>query len=95
MRISGEKFDMKNGVTITFGGKSAQSVTVPSKTEITAVTPAGTAGESVAVVVTNKKKVEKPATLSQKFTYTDANAADRDLGRSARRHAHLRIRGFA
>ena len=63
---------MKNGVTVTFGGKSAQSVTVPSKTEITAVTPAGTAGESVAVVVTNKKKVEKPATLSQKFTYTDA-----------------------
>ena len=72
VRISGEKFDMKNGVTVTFGGKSAQSVTVPSKTEITAVTPAGTAGESVAVVVTNKKKVEKPATLSQKFTYTDA-----------------------
>ena len=71
VRISGEKFDMKNGVTITFGGKGAQSVTVPSKTEITAVTPAGTAGESVAVIVTNKKKVEKPATLSQKFTYTD------------------------
>jgi hypothetical protein len=72
VRISGEKFDMKNGATVTFGGKNAQSVTVPSKTEITAVTPAGTAGESVAVVVTNKKKVEKPATLSQKFTYTDA-----------------------
>ena len=72
VKISGEKFDMKNGATVTFGGKNAQSVTVPSKTEITAVTPAGTAGESVAVVVTNKKKVEKPATLSQKFTYTDA-----------------------
>ena len=72
VRISGEKFDMKNGATVTFGGKNAQSVTVPSKIEITAVTPAGTAGESVAVVVTNKKKVEKPATLSQKFTYTDA-----------------------
>ena len=34
VRISGEKFDMKNGVTITFGDKGAQSVTVPSKTEI-------------------------------------------------------------
>merc|ERR1711964_332530 len=72
VRISGEKFDMKNGVTVTFGEKTAQSVTTPSKTEITAVTPAGTAGESVSVVVTNKKKADKPATLSQKFTYTDA-----------------------
>jgi len=72
VRISGEKFDMKNSVTVTFGGKTAQSVTVPSKTEITAVTPAGTAGESVSVVVTNKKKADKPATLSGKFTYTDA-----------------------
>ena len=74
VRITGEKFDMKNGVSVTIGGKSAQNVTVPSETEITAVTPAGTAGESVAVVVTNKKKAEEPATLSQQFTYTDATA---------------------
>jgi len=74
VRITGEKFDMKNGVTVTFGGKNAQSVTVPSKTEITAVTPPGTAGESVGVVVINNKKPEKPSTLSRKFTFTDATA---------------------
>lgn len=74
VRISGEKFDMKNGVTVTFGGANAQSVTVPSKTEITAVTPPGTAGESVQVVVVNTKNPDKPATLSQKFTFTDATA---------------------
>ena len=72
VQITGEKFDMKNGVTVTFGGQNAQSVTVPSETQITAVTPGGKAGESVSIVVTNKGKPEVPATLSQKFTYTDA-----------------------
>lgn len=72
VRITGEKFDMKNGVNVTFGGKAAQSVTVPSKMEITAVTPAGMAGQSVAVVVTNKGKPEVPVTVPQKFAYTDA-----------------------
>ena len=72
VQITGEKFDMKNGVTVTFGGKNAQSVTVPSETQITAVTPGGMAGESVSIVVTNKGKPEVPVTLSQKFTYTDA-----------------------
>ena len=72
VRITGEKFDMKNGVTVTFGGKAAQSVAVPSQMEITAVTPAGMAGQSVAVVVTNKGKPEVPATVPQQFTYTDA-----------------------
>lgn len=72
VQITGEKFDMKNGVTVTFGGKNAQSVTVPSETQITAVTPGGMAGETVSVVVTNKGKPEVPVTLSQKFTYTDA-----------------------
>lgn len=72
VQITGEKFDMKNGATVTFGGKNAQSVTVPSETEITAVTPAGTAGQSVSVVVTNNGKPEVRVTLSQQFTYTDA-----------------------
>lgn len=72
VRITGEKFDMKNGVTVTFGGKAAQSVTVPSQTEISAVAPGGMAGQSVAVVVTNKGKPEVPATVPQQFTYTDA-----------------------
>jgi len=72
VQITGEKFDMKNGVTVTFGGKNAQNVTVPSETQITAVAPGGMAGESVSIVVTNKGKPEVPVTLSQKFTYTDA-----------------------
>ena len=72
VQITGEKFDMKNGVTVTFGGKNATSVTVPSETQITAMTPGGMAGESVSVVVTNKGKPEVPVTLSQQFTYTDA-----------------------
>ncbi|RKU37580.1 hypothetical protein C6496_09350 [Candidatus Poribacteria bacterium] len=72
VQITGEKFDMKNGVTVTFGGQNAQSVTVPSETQITAVTPGGTAGQSVTVVVTNNGKPEVPVTLSQQFTYTDA-----------------------
>ena len=63
---------MKNGVTVTFGGKNATSVTVPSETQITAVTPGGMAGDSVSVVITNKGKPEVPVTLSQQFTYTDA-----------------------
>ena len=72
VQITGEKFDMKNGVTVTFGGQNAQSVTVPSETQITAVTPGGTAGQSVSIVVTNNGKPEVPVTLSQQFTYTDA-----------------------
>ncbi len=72
VQITGEKFDMKNGVAVTFGGKNAQSVTVPSETQITAVTPGGMAGQSVSIVVTNKGKPEVPVTLSQQFTYTDA-----------------------
>ncbi len=72
VQITGEKFDMKNGVTVTFDGENAQSVTVPSETQITAVTPGGTAGQSVTVVVTNQGKPEVPVTLSQQFTYTDA-----------------------
>jgi hypothetical protein len=72
VRIIGEKFDMKNGVTVTFGGKEGQNATVPSKTEVTVVTPAGTAGQSVDVVITNNGKPEVPVPLTQKFTYMDA-----------------------
>ena len=72
VQITGEKFDMKNGVTVTFDGENATSVTVPSETQITAVTPGGMAGKSVSVVITNKGKPEVPVTLSQQFTYTDA-----------------------
>lgn len=70
--ITGEKFDVKNGVTVTFGGKDGENVTVTEATELTVLTPAGTAGESVDVIITNKGKPEVPVTLSQQFTYTDA-----------------------
>ena len=72
VRITGEKFDMKNGVTVMFGGKAGQNANVSSKTEVTVVTPAGTAGQSVDVVITNNGKPDVPVTLTQKFTYTDA-----------------------
>ena len=76
IRITGDKFDMKNGVTVKVGGKNATSVNVPSKMEVTAMTPSGMAGESVSVVVTNNgnTKPEGTVTMSQKFTYTDATA---------------------
>ena len=71
VRITGEKFDMKNGVTVTFGGKEGTDVSVPSKTEVTVNTPPGTAGQTVDVVIINKGKPDAPVTLTQKFTYTD------------------------
>lgn len=70
--ITGENFDMKNGVTVTFGGQDGLNVTVTERTELTVVTPPGTAGDSVEVVLTNKGKPEAPKTLTQQFTYTDA-----------------------
>ena len=72
VKISGDKFDMKKGVAVTFDGKPGTNVNVPSETQITAVTPAGTAGQSAEVVVTNNSKPDQPVTLSQKFVYTDA-----------------------
>ncbi len=70
--ITGDKFDMKNGVTVTFGGQQGENPVVISKTEVTVVTPSGNAGESVEVVITNKGKPDVPIPLTQKFTYTDA-----------------------
>lgn len=72
VRITGEKFDMKNGVTVTFGGNAGTDVSVPSKTEVTVMTPPGEAGQTVDVVITNNGKPDVPVPLTQKFTYTDA-----------------------
>ena len=72
VRITGEKFDMKNGVTVTFGGKAGTDVSVPSKTEVTVMSPPGEAGQTVDVVITNNGKPDVPVPLTQKFTYTDA-----------------------
>lgn len=72
VKITGENFDTKNGVTVTFGNIKGLSATTSSATQVTVVTPEGTAGESVSVVITNNGKPDVPVTLSQKFTYTDA-----------------------
>ncbi len=66
--ITGEKF--KEGATVSIGGTPASSVNVVSKTEISAVTPAGTVG--AANVVVKNLKVEEPGVLSGGFTYKDA-----------------------
>ncbi len=71
VRITGDKFDMKNGVTVTFGGQQGENPVVTSKTEVTVVTPSGNAGESVEVVITNNGKPDVSVPLTQKFTYTD------------------------
>lgn len=72
VQITGENFDTKNGVTVTFGNTKGLSATTSSATVVTVVTPEGKAGESVSVVITNNGKPDVPVTLSQKFTYTDA-----------------------
>ncbi|MCG9126897.1 Ig-like domain-containing protein [Candidatus Poribacteria bacterium] len=72
VQITGENFDTKNGVTVTFGNVKGLSATTSSATMVTVVTPEGTAGESVSVVITNNGKPDTPVTLSQKFTYKDA-----------------------
>ena len=72
VKIAGDKFDMKKGVVVTFDGKTGTNVNVPSETQITAITPAGTAGQAAEVVVINNSKPDQPVTLGQKFVYTDA-----------------------
>ena len=72
VKISGDKFDMKKGVVVTFDGKAGTNVNVPSETQITTITPAGTAGQAAEVVVINNSKPDQPVTLGQKFVYTDA-----------------------
>ena len=62
--ITGENF--VDGATVTIGGKAATDVVVVSSTQITAKTPAGSAGV-VDVVVTNL--ASQSDTLSAGFTY--------------------------
>ena len=66
--ITGDKF--KEGAAVAIGGNPATNVNVVSNTEITAVTPAGTAGTTVGVEVRNEG-VEEPGTLANAFTYLD------------------------
>jgi hypothetical protein len=60
------------GAGVTFGGVAAASVAVVSATQITAVTPAGSAG-TVSVVVTNSNGMN--ATLASAFTYQSSSPA--------------------
>jgi hypothetical protein len=68
--ITGTEF--ATNATVTFGGVSATSITVVSATEITCVTPAGTAGV-VDVVVTNTDT--GTVTSVGGFTYVSATGA--------------------
>ncbi len=63
--ITGSNFAA--GASVTFGGAAATGVTVTSSTQITAVTPAHSAG-SVDVIVTNADG--QSGTLASGFTYT-------------------------
>jgi len=67
--ITGDFF--KEGATVEIGGIAAGNPIVTSKTEITAVTPSGTAGDTVGVVVKNEG-VEEVGRLDSAFTYTDS-----------------------
>lgn len=55
------------GATVTVGGAAATGVTVVSATSITATTPAGTAGSTAVIIVTNADT--QSATLSGTFTF--------------------------
>lgn len=65
--INGTNF--QSGVTVTFGGTAAFSLTLVNSSQITAVTPFHAAG-AVDVVVTNPGP--NSATLTNGFTYTSA-----------------------
>ena len=66
--ISGS--DFQSGATVTIGGAAATSVVFVSATELTAVTPAGTAGARD-VVVTNPDA--QADTLTGGFMYSPVN----------------------
>jgi len=67
--ITGTEF--ATGATVTFGGVSATDIVIVSATEITCVTPAGTAG-AVDVVVTNTDT--GTVTSAGGFTYVSVGA---------------------
>jgi len=66
--ITGDFF--KDGATVEIDGTAATNVNVKSKTQITAITPQGIAGQTADVVVRNLG-VEEPGTLPGAYTYTD------------------------
>lgn len=65
--------NLQAGATVTIGGSAATNVSVVSATQLSATTPAGTAGAK-AVVVTNPDG--QSATLARGFLYTSAFILD-------------------
>lgn len=63
-----------DGATVTIGGKPAKAVKVVSPNQITARTPAGKAGATVAVTVRNPG--QPVATAKKAFVYGDAATAE-------------------
>lgn len=76
--------DFLSGATVTVGGASATNVVVVSVTEITAITPAGTAG-AAAVVVTNTDggTFSDAAGFSYATTSTSTGTSGTSTGTSA------------
>jgi len=75
VKITGTGFT--NGATVSFGGTAGTNVIVNSAGEITATTPAHSAGP-VDVVVTNPDK--KTDTLTQGYTYSDPDRESKPAG---------------
>ena len=70
VRITGDKFDLKNGVTVKFDGQSINA-TVTDATSLTFRTPVGKAGASAKVSVFNNKLEEEIVSVGS-FAFTDA-----------------------
>lgn len=70
--INGSNFT--SGSTVSFGSTPATNVTVVSSTQITAQAPAGTAGNTVDVTVTNSTGTSSTSSADQ-FTYNSASAS--------------------
>ncbi len=76
VRITGSNFTPYDGITYTciFGASQAFNIQMISNNEITCVTPPGTVGAIVDVVLTNN--IGLSSTLEDAFTYTAADVVD-------------------
>jgi LysM repeat protein len=70
VRITGDKFDLKSGVTVKFDGKNI-TATVTDATSLTFRTPVGQAGKSATVSIYNNRKEEEVVSVGS-FKFTDA-----------------------
>ncbi len=70
LTITGANYAIGGSLSVTVDGQAATGVTVDSSTQITAITPSGTAGSAVDVVVVNGDGQDVTATGA--FTYQGA-----------------------